>query len=54
MTAMQLSIAGKECICRTSYLKVLNVQKATVTDVDARMRTLRDKVSSAHVFDMLD
>ena len=49
MTAMQLSITGEECISRTSYLTMLNVQKAT-DDVDARTRTLRDKVSSAHAF----
>ena len=46
---MQLSVAGEECICCTSYHMMLNVQKAT-DDVDARTSTLRDKVSSAHVF----
>ena len=36
-------------MCRTCYLTVLNVQKAT-ENVDARTRALRDKVSSAHAF----
>ena len=34
-------------MCRTCYLTVLNVQKAT-ENVDARTRALRYKVSSAH------
>ena len=47
MTAMQLSVAGEE-VC-VACVTVLNVQKVT-EDVDARTRTLQDKVSSAHAF----
>ena len=45
----QLSVADEESLCRTCYLMVLHIQKAT-EDVDARTRTVRDKVSSAHAF----
>ena len=47
------SLENKACIARASYLTVLNVQKAT-ENVDARMRALRDKVSSAHAFFKLE
>ena len=47
VTAMRLSITGKENLCRMCYLTVLNVQKET-ENVDARTRTLQDRVSSAH------
>ena len=47
LTATQLNVAGEES--RMCYLMVLNIQKAT-ENVDARMHTLQDKVSSAHAF----
>ena len=49
MTATQLSITGEESLCRTCYLMVLNILKAT-EDVNDRTLTLQDKVSSAHAF----
>ena len=47
VTATQLSMAGEESLCRTCYLMVLNIQKVT-ENVDARTRTLWNKVSSPH------
>ena len=49
LTATQLSITGEESLRRTCYLMVLNILKAT-EEVDARTRTLQDKVSSANAF----
>ena len=48
VTATQLSIAGKYSLCHVHMLPY-GVQKAT-ENVDARTRTLQDKVSSAHPF----
>ena len=48
VTATQLSIAGKYSLCHV-YMLPYGVQKAT-ENVDARTRTLQDKVSSAHPF----
>ena len=48
-TVTQLSVAGEASLCRMCYLTVLHIQKVT-EDVDARTRTVRDKVSSAHAF----
>ena len=49
MTATQLTIAGEGSLCCVCYLTVLIVQKVT-WGVDARTRTLRDKVSSTHAY----
>ena len=48
-TVTQLSVAGEASLCRMCYLTVLHIQKAN-EDIDARTRTVRDKVSSTHAF----
>ena len=49
------SYAGEHCWKRMylSHELSYSVERSESTDVDARMRTLRDKVSSAHVFSSL-